>query len=96
MEEDNLQLGPREIVILLRAAGGRELALGGPGDGGKGGEAAARMRRGSVRARNCSRSAPPRVKARTAITPHCRKMILSTCTWCSWRWRGRMGSEWWF
>ena len=30
-----------------------------------------------MRARNCSHSAPPRVMARAAITPHCRKMILS-------------------
>ena len=44
---------------------------------GRGGKGAVRMRRGPVRARNCSHSAPPRVRARTAITPHCRKMILS-------------------
>ncbi len=47
-------------------------------------------------------SASPRVagqatsrKARTAITPHCRKMISSrredNFTWWSWRWRGWLG-----
>ena len=35
MEEDNLQLGPGELILLLGAAGGRALALGGPGDGGE-------------------------------------------------------------